>query len=168
MTKTMKSTCIALVLFCGLAAAQAQVQSPPPVRVRTIHQQQSQNPPLDPNTALPDNYQLTLVVSDGEKPATELSVVAVTPQFKVDGAEPNITFAGTITPEEAGTVLVAYVVSGDVPIRPPEGAPSSTIQYRMVGAQAAARLRLGETLQILKSGTRTFKLTISKLDTARK
>ena len=153
-------------LFLG-AVAIAQVQSPPPVRVRTFQPQQ-QNPPPDPNTALPDNYQLTLVVSDGDKPATELSVVAVTPQFKVDAVEPSVTFAGTITPEDGGTVLVAYVVSGEVAIRPPEGAASGTIQYRAVGAQAAARLRLGETLQILKSGTRTFKLTVAKLETAKK
>ena len=63
-------------------------------------------------TAMADNYQLTLVVIDGDKPVTELSVVAVTPTFKVDSVEPAITFAGTITPEDAGTVLVAYVVGG--------------------------------------------------------
>jgi len=163
----MKSICIILLVFCGVALGQVQVQSPPPVRVRNVQPQQ-QSQPLDPNTALPENYQLTLNVSDGDKPATELSVIAVTPMFTITGVEPNITFAGTITPEDAGTVLVAYSVSGDVPVRPPEGAASNTTQYRVVGAQAAARLRLGETLQILKSGTRTFKLTVSKLEAAKK
>ena len=132
---------------------------------------------------LPMNYLLTLNASENDQPLAELSLVVATTDFTTDFIHPigalatvtvptNLTFTGTLSVQEDGSVLVRYALSCEVAVptntqttKSPNGeqVTSSSIQYKRSSTQASAKLRLNESLQILKSGTRTYRLTVSRI-----
>src|SRR5687767_8384401 len=91
-----------LLLVVGAAAAVAQIQTPP------VPQPQPQvirrsNPSNSESTALPDNYVLTVTVSDKEKKVGELGLVVAAADFSADFPDGELTmtsFSGTLTPED--------------------------------------------------------------------
>jgi hypothetical protein len=81
-----------------------------------------------------------------------------TPDFHVEMADPAIiAFSGVLTPADKDQVAVRYNLSATIEV--PGVTPS---QFRNQSAGAGARLRLGETIEVLKVGPRTYKLTISR------
>jgi len=111
------------------------------------------------NEALPENYLLTLVVSDKDKVTTELSLVVATADFIVTAGDPRISFSGRIAPDDQGNnILIRYSLGTSVAVQ-----NGNSTEYRDSTAQASVKVRLGEPIQILKSGTQTYKLTISRL-----
>ena len=108
---------------------------------------------------LPDNYLVKLVVAEKEQAKTELSVVvATTSAFNASALDTTLNFGGSLVPQENGVMLVRYVLSIQVPVT--EG-PSSNL--RSSSCNASVRMRPGETVEIFKSGTMSYKLTVSKL-----
>jgi hypothetical protein len=159
----MKTLIIALCLTSTIVFAQI----PAPLRPSS---QQGANAAGE---VLPENYLLTLTVSDKDQLVTELSLVVASADFKAEVADPVITFTGTLTPDDKEGILMSYGLGTQVAVpsqvlttQPPSGAPvttSSSIQYRSSSVQATVKVRVGEPLNILKSGTRSYKLTISRL-----
>jgi len=148
-----------LVSFLVAAAAVAQVQQPPqppiarqpapiPTRVPDANVGKSQ--------ALPGNYILTLTSTEKDKPVSEMSFVVATPVFNMNPGD--LTFAGTINPEEGGSFLIHYNIGMSVPVT-----VGNSTQYKSVGMGAAVRLRPGDSVQIYKSDERSYKLTLTPL-----
>ncbi|MHA3772436.1 hypothetical protein ACXR0O_12955 [Verrucomicrobiota bacterium sgz303538] len=158
------------LLICSLPTiALAQVAPRPAILPRP-----NLPPPVEQQgQVLSDNYLLMLSVADAEKPVSDLSIVVATPEFRIDAAQPAITFSGSLTPQEDGSVLVRYTVGSEIAVTtqtetgqlPGAGAPvqNTSVQYKTSAAQASVKLRLDQPLQILKSGSRTFRLTVSRL-----
>lgn len=162
-----------LLIFAVLTAA-ALAQSPvPPQRVRTIQPfQQNQSPEL--TEAFAENYLVTLSVTENDKPITELVIATARAKFSANTVEPSFTLEGLLAPLDDGTVLVTYVFGAEVAVPvatqqsvPASGEPgvvkSTSIQYKSQSAQAQVRLKLGESLNVLRTGQRTYRLTVSKL-----
>ena len=104
--------------------------------------------------------------------------MVATSQFKADALDPTMTIVGTLAPEEGGTMLVRYQMGTEIAVPTQtltapsaSGQPvttASSIQYKSSSVQASVRLRIGEPVQILKSGTRSYQLTVSRLSDAAK
>ena len=156
-----------LLIFAVLTAA-ALAQSPvPPQRVRTI-QPFSQNQSPELTEAFAENYLVTLSVTDNGTPVTELVIATARAKFSANTVEPSFTLEGLLAPLDDGTVLVTYVFGAEVAVpmatQSEGGAVKSTsIQYKSQSAQAQVRLKLGESLNVLRTGQRTYRLTVSKL-----
>ena len=148
-------------------------QTAPPLPARATVSQ----PGNDSAKPLPENYQLTLNVTEKDKPATELSMIIATADFKAETAEPSMTFTGTLTPEESGAIIVRYGLGVQVAVNSePSPVPSpgfvgpprvGATQFKNIAAQASVRVRLGEPLNILNTANRVFTLTVSLLPRAR-
>jgi hypothetical protein len=114
-----------------------------------------------PAPALPENYLLTLTISNAGQVAAELSVVIATADFSASfpDAKPAVNvFSGTVSLETNGSVVVRYTLSLEIPIRPFGPNPQSKSSV----TQSSARLLLGQPVQILKTDTRTYLLSITK------
>ena len=99
--------------------------------------------PVQPQS-IPENYVVTLTITDKEQKTTELSLVVASADFKTDfpDAQSNVSsFVGTITPEDEKTVSIRYALGGQIAVSVPPG----NIQYRSITTQATVRLKLGET-----------------------
>jgi hypothetical protein len=159
----MKTLIIALCLTSAIVFAQTPTRP-----TRALPQAASET-----GDVLPENYLLKLTVNDKDQQITELSVVIATTQFKADTFDPTMTITGALTPEEDGSILVRYALGTEIAVPSqtatmpsPSGQPVTTvssIQYKTGSVQASVRLRLGEPVQILKSGTRSYQLTVSHL-----
>ena len=166
----MKSLTLFLCFICTLAFAQSSRRTVQPGSTLS-------------GEPLPMNYLLTLDASDNDQPITELSLVVATADFATDFIHPigaqatvtvptSLTFTGTLSVQEDGSVLIRYTLSCEVAVptntqttKSPNGeqVTNSSIQYKRSSTQASAKLRLNEPLQILKSGTRTYRLTVSRI-----
>jgi hypothetical protein len=108
---------------------------------------------------LPDNYLVRLVVAEKDQEKTELSVVvATTTQFNASAVDTTLSFIGMLVPQENGVINVRYTLNIQVPVT--EGSSNS---FRSSACSSSVRMRLGETVQIFKSGAMSYKLTVSKL-----
>ena len=107
------------------------------------------------------NYLLKLKVADKDQPVFELSLVVATEQFSTNTVEPSLTFAGTIEPLADEAILVRYTLGIESALQVPGGPPG--LQYRTANVQASVRLHPGESIQIFKSGTRTYELSVELL-----
>jgi hypothetical protein len=158
----MKPLILTLCLISTFAAAQVPARRVPV----------AEPPPIQGDT-LPENYVLKLVVHDKEQQITELSVVVASSQVRADALDPVMTISGTLVVLEDGVLLFRYALGTEVAVPTQITAASSSsdrpvvtnqsIQYKSSSVQASVRLRLGEPVQILKSGTRTYQLTVSRL-----
>jgi hypothetical protein len=130
---------------------------------------------------LPANYQLTLELSENDQPASELSFVVATTEFTTDWVQPKderanvdvptfLRFTGSLAFQEDGSVLVRYKLGAEVAIRTEIQSLSKatvgkistpSIQFKTNSTEASARLKLNERFQILKIGSRTYRLTVS-------
>jgi hypothetical protein len=157
----MKALLLGFCLLSSIALAQVPVRQIP------------QNGPPSQGDALPENYVLKLVVHDKGQQITELSVVIASNQVRADTLDPTMTISGTLSPENDGAILFRYQLGIEVAV-PTQIASSpgisdrpvvvnQSIQYKSSSVQASVRLRPGEPVEILKSGTRTYRLTISRL-----
>ena len=163
---SMKTLLLIISLFPILGFAQANQPTIPVPQRRSLVQGESAQ-------SLPDNYRITLTVTDKDKQSNELSLVVASPEFAAETIEPSMAFSGTITPEEGGSVLIRYSLAATAAIPcqtmtsiSPSGKPvtSTSIQYKTSNAHATARLQIGEPLQILKSGGCVYLLSISRLE----
>ena len=132
---------------------------------------------------LPANYQLTLELSENDQPTAELSFVVASTEFTTDWVQPIderakaavptvLRFTGSLALQEGGFVLVRYKLVAEVAI-PTEvngsikatgeriSAPS--IQFKTNSTEASAKLKPNERFQILKNGSRTYRLTVSPI-----
>jgi len=167
-----KILCLAaMAVFVFQPASQAQ-NSPVAVPARKVMQVQGRD---DSGESLTGNYQLKLAVFEKDQPLAELMLVTATAGFRAEMPDPLVGFMGTIKPESDGTVLVSYQLNTQVafPTQTVSSSsqPASTvtnIEYKSSSAQASVILRLGEPIQIWKSGSRTYQLSISLLGEASK
>lgn len=116
-----------------------------------------------PASALPDNYQVTLTVTDKDSPPLEVFVVVASSQFNASLGEQNLAFSGSVTVEDAGSLVIAYSLGWETQIT---GAGGS-IQSRTSSTQGSVRLKLDEEIQIIRAGSRTARLSIKKLEPAK-
>ena len=147
---------VVFALFLGSTLAYGKMQPVvPPLR----HFPPSSAPATgqDPNHNLAENYVIMLTMIEKDKPPVELSIMTSVPDFHVEMGEPAIVFSGVLTPIDKDEIEVRYNLSLAI-----EFSSNNAVQYRNQAAGAGARLRLGETLQVLKVGPRTYKLTISR------
>jgi hypothetical protein len=151
---------LTFLVFCVLCAAVlAQVPSPGvPNRVRMVNS--------DANAAsvqtLPENYILSLAVSEKDKPMSEISFVVATLDFNMNPLD--LTFVGTIVPQEDGAFLIRYNIGTSIAV----GVGNNT-QFKSISMSAAARLRPGDSVQIYKSDERSYRLSLTRLvDQAKK
>ncbi len=108
---------------------------------------------------LPDNYQVTLNITDKDGAPLEISVVVASSQFTTMLGEQNLSFGGNVKVEEAGGIVIAYDLDWQTPV----GVAGST-QYLPSRMHGSVRLKLGEEVQIIRAGTRSARLSIQKLD----
>ncbi len=169
----MKTSLLLFAIIASAAFAQPVVPPPGQQRVRQIvssHQNQSHEvaAPFDAN------YLVTLSATENDKPLSEMVIATARPEFKADSFEPTLSFSGTLVPLEDGTVLVSYHLTAEIavtvaihqaatPSNENSAAKNTAIQYKSQTAQAQVRLRLGEPLNVLRTGARTYRLTVSKL-----
>lgn len=148
----MKTTLLALCTLCTVAAAQQPLQ--PPRRVVL--------PGFAEAAALAENYIVSLTISDKEQVVTEMALVVATAEFAIsfpDVKSVLTNFTGTLIPEESGSVLVRYTIASEIPV----SVGQNQIQYKTTSMQASVRLRPGEPVQILKSDTRSCRLSVERL-----
>ena len=152
-----------ILLLCLLPVV-GFAQTVPPVRRSFATNESAQ--------AFPENYKITLTMTEKDKSIAELALVVSSPEFRAEMGEPAISFSGTLTPEENGTILVRYTLGSNLAVttqtmttNSPSGQPvtSSNVQYVSSSAQTTTRLHIGEPLQILKSGGRVYVLTVARL-----
>lgn len=166
----MKTSLLVLTILATTALAQSPV---PPQPVRRI-QPMSQHQTPELSEAFADNYLVTLSVSDNDKPVTELVIATARAKFNANTVEPSMTLEGLLTPLDDGTVMVTYAVGAEVAVPisvqhtsnaagEPGVVRNTSIQYKTQSAQAQVRLKLGEPLNVLRTGSRTYRLTVSKL-----
>jgi hypothetical protein len=148
-----------LIAILCLISTVAFAQNPPTI-ARPLNMVLPPNEKA-PGEALPENYLLTLVVSEKDQVLTELSIVLATTDFNVAVADPVINFSGILTSDDKEGMLVRYTLNTQVAISEKEVAK----YFRNGSVQASVKVRVGEPLQIFKSGTQTYKLTISRLPT---
>ena len=154
----MKAILAALCLIPAFALAQTP-QPPVPPQPQPRLQRMPANPEsVQAEKVLPENLQLKLVVTEKEQQIAELSCVTAVTQFEVSSGDPMITLAGTITPEEGGSILIHCALGSSIKVS--EGNNTS---YVGASYKSSVRLKLGEPVQIAKLGTRTYQLTVSRL-----
>jgi hypothetical protein len=168
----MKRIVLALCLVASfVSAAQAQSSAGPIVR-------RNLTPPIsghsvnvdDPGDLLPENYILSLTVTDKGKPATELTLVIATSQFSADAAEFTLNMSGTAAQQDDGSILVRYSFAEQIAVSVQNGLPvvpeatTTSIQYKTRSVRSAVRLRVGEPVVVLKDGSRVYQLSISRLN----
>lgn len=118
---------------------------------------------------LPENYILSLTVTDKGRQVNELSIVVATAQFTAAAIDPAETISGTLTVQEDGTVLIRYSLSAQIAVSSQNGQivtpenPATSVQYRNHSVRSSVRLRAGEPVVILKDGTHTYQLALHKL-----
>ena len=113
-----------------------------------------------PAPAVSENYIVTLAITDKEQASTEMSIVVCSSKFSSTfaDAKSNVTaFSGTLTPEQGGTILIDYGLSGNV-----AASERQTMTYKNVVTQASVRLKLGEPVEFLKTDSRICTLTVSR------
>lgn len=108
---------------------------------------------------LPDNYQITLNITDKDGTPLELSVVVASTQFTAMFGEQSLGFSGHVNVEESGSIMVTYSLDWQTPV-----GGAGTTQFVSSRMQGSVRLKLGEEVQIIRAGTRSARLSIQKLD----
>ena len=107
--------------------------------------------------ALPENYQLTLVLSDEKGQPVELSFVTASDQFQTSLGEQGLSFMGTLTPDGSDGVLVAYALGWQVAVT--EG---QSTQYKSSSTSGSVRLKMEKEVRIIRVGDRVVRLSIKK------
>jgi len=144
--KTITLPLCALFMFCALAVAQEPTPTPPSKAVQPIS----------------ENYVVSLTMTNKEKKTTEMSLVVASAEFSTSfpDSQSNVTsFHGTLTPEDGGTISIKYILTGEIAVSVSPG----SVQYKSIATQTTVRLKLGDPVQILKSGTQTCTLSVSRL-----
>ena len=152
LSNPMKHILLAAILLPSVLFAQA----PQPFPIRQPMPPGSQTP-VD---ALPDNYQVTLTITDKDGQPLEVSVVVASTRFSASLGDPSLTFSGLVTVEDSGSIIIAYALGWDTPV--PAG--KDTVQFRSSSTQGSVRLKLGEEIQIIRAGPRVARLSIKKLE----
>lgn len=114
---------------------------------------------LQSSELLPDNYQITLNITDKDGTPLELSVVVASTQFTAMFGEQSLGFSGHVKVEESGSIMVTYSLDWQTPV-----GGAGTTQFVSSRMQGSVRLKLGEEVQIIRAGTRSARLSIQKLD----
>lgn len=149
----MKYLLLAVVILPSVLLAQV----PQPIQARPTVLPRVQ---AAPSEALPDNYQVTLTMnSEGEQPL-EVSVVVASTRFEASLGSPALNFSGTVTVEESGKVIIAYLLGWETPVVDGD----KVVQFRPASTQGSVRLGVGEEIQIIRAGPRVARLSIKKLE----
>jgi hypothetical protein len=106
--------------------------------------------------ALPDNYEVTLTLTEKDRDPVEISIVIASTQFSASVESESLTFAGTLRLEPGSEVALGYQLAW----QPPSVGNSSNSPESV---QACVRLKLGQQVQIFRAGARTAKVSIQKL-----
>jgi len=153
----MKIIVLSALLLPAVLMAQAPQAAPPMVPQRVLPPQGFGAQPS--SEMLPDNYQITLNLTDKDGAPLELSVVVASAQFSAMFSEQGLGFGGHVKVEDSGSILVTYSLDWQTPV----GGAGGT-QYLPSRMQGSVRLKLGEEVQIIRAGTRSARLSIQKLD----
>jgi len=141
-----------MLLIPSLLFAQSQ---PTPVGRPPRLTAASENPA--PQEALPENCQLTLVLSDEKGQPIEISFVTASNHFQTSLGEQGVTFTGTLTPDGSDGVLVAYALGWQVAAK--EG---QSTQYKSSSTSGSVRLKMEKEVPIIRVGDRVVRLSIKK------
>jgi len=108
---------------------------------------------------LPDNYQLTLTVSDDQGKPLELSVVTASRRFEASlGEEGDLRFAGTLAQGDSDAMLVSYSLGWATEMN-----QGQRVQSKSSAITGSVRLKMGEEVPIFRAGNRIIRLSIKKL-----
>jgi len=157
---TMKRTLVALLMIPSLLSAQSPAVPAPPARpLRQLAvPAPSPNSEGSQNDSLPDNYQLTLISSDDQGKALELSVVTASPRFDVMLGEMGLRFSGNLKSDDSGAMLVSYALGWESEIRQEQSVRSTSSS-----TSGSVHVKMGEEVPIFRTGNRTIRLSIKKL-----
>lgn len=152
----MKHILLAAIILPVVLFAQAP-QHPPPIRQPVPPGSQT------PTDVLPDNYQVTLTITDMGGQPLELSVVVVSRRFSASLADPSLTFSGVVTLEDSGNIIIAYTLHWATPV----AAGKNDVASRSASTEGSVRLKPGEEIQIIRAGPHVARLSIKKLEATR-
>jgi hypothetical protein len=153
----MKLILLSALLLPAVLMAQAPQPGAPAMRQRIIPPQGSGA--QQSSEMLPDNYQITLNITDKDGAPLELSVVVASAQFNAMFGEQSLGFGGYVKVEESGSIMVNYSLDWQTTV-----GGAGSMQYVPSRMQGSVRLKLGEEVQIIRAGTRSARLSIQKLD----
>lgn len=158
LSKPMKLFLLAVILFPAVLVAQT-AQPLPRFPVGAI---QPGQPPV-PSDTLPDNYRVTLIITDKDGQPAEVSVVIASTRFHTLLGEQGLDFDGVLTVEESGSVHIQYALGWATSFQNANG----TTDSRQSTTTGSVRMKLGEEIQILRAGPRVAKLSINKLEASK-
>ena len=142
---------VAAVLFPSLLFGQTKIPRVINPGFQTAGQQEE---------SLTENYQLNLAVADKDAQPLELSVAVASTRFNAALSEQGLTFSGTITVEESGSFMIAYVLSWQTTV----AAEGNNSQIKSTSTQGSVRLKLGDEVTLIRAGTRIARLSMTKLE----
>ena len=154
----MKYLLLAALLLPSVLVAQINQPVPNSVSRRVVAGPQASS------GVLADNYEVKLTVTDKEGQPLEVSVVVASPQFGASLGDQNLSFTGSVTVEDTGSLVIAYSVGWETPS---PGAPVGLGQPRGTTMQGSIRLNSGEEVQIFRAGPRIARLSLKKLEPAK-
>lgn len=135
--------------------------APPGPRVRPILPARNE---AEPPAILKTNYQVRLVLTQGEK-TTEFTLLTAAPSLSFSGTGAGnppvvVSLNGTLTETGEGKLVMNYILSGRIPAATGEGNRIS-IQYQDESSSGAIHVTPGKPHTLIKSGDRTYSVTIS-------
>jgi hypothetical protein len=157
-SEAMKHILLAVILLPSVLIAQStpRIQSLP---MRQIQPGQ----PLPSTDTLPDNYQITLTITDKDGQPIEISLVAASTRFNASFAEQGLSLEGLLTIEESGSTIVQYSLGWTTPT----AAANGIAQVGSSNMTGSVRLKLGEEIQIIRVASRVARLSIKKLESSK-
>ena len=124
----------------------------------------------DKQPSLDGNYRLTLAVSEEGGPAAELSVVVAKAAFSIGAADPRVDFTGTLARVGDSELFVEYRLNSESVVLLPraKGAEATEglgprVERRQTSTQSSVLLQLDEPVVIARTGSWTFRLTVSRV-----
>lgn len=114
--------------------------------------------------ALPSNYQFELDAQAGEE-TMHVSFVVASEKFEISvGTDFNVTFRGTVSLADNGTLVLTYNLGFREKVAAGEAnGGRQSFQYVENGLMGSVRLREGKQISLITVGNRSLKLKITKL-----
>ena len=128
-----------ILLAAVLLPVMLRAQVPQPVSQRVLPSS------FQPSaTNLPDNYQVTLNITDkdGQQPL-EVSVVVASSQFSAQLAEQSLSFSGNMSVEESGGITIGYTLGWQTPVTANNGSSFQYLPSNTPGQRAPQARRRG-------------------------
>lgn len=169
------ASCLTFALLSAICPTQVPAQGPvpPPApggaprRVVLGNGSSQQAPEL-----LRRNYQIAIIVKQGGNTG-ECSLLTASPTISLSAfnGQSNkmiVTLSGTLKEPEGGGLTLGYSIGARIPIVYDDGQPARRVEYTDENATGAIHVTLGKEQTLLKSGDRTYSVTITAVEEEKK